>query len=188
MQLLKYREKINTECTLVSNPAPILSIKAIKIDGTPTGLKIWIGKGNTKSCDYLTQRNRSNFFIEISDFYAQLSDLQNKTSIKNPSKKTLSEAKEYIFNEIISKLQGTNSIFVKLVSRIQYNQAKQDFDKKALLVTCKESSQEAIVFAQLQRELKRDKRLKAFKLETIKFIPYKELEKILSYKKSPTTH
>lgn len=185
MQLLKYREKINTECTLVDNPAPILSIKAIKIDGTPTGLKIWIGMRDTRSCDYLAQRNRSNFFIEISDFYAQLSDLKTKPTRKNPTLRTPQQAKEYIFNEITSKLQGTNSIFVELVSRIQYNQAKQNFDKKALLVTCKESSREAIVFAQLQRDLERDDKLKDFK--TIRFIPYTELEETLSYKKSPIT-
>jgi len=186
MQLLKYREKINTECTLVSNPAPILSVKAIKIDGTPKGLKHKVGCKILKSCDYFRQKKESFYFMEISDFYAQLSDLQNKTSIKNPSKKTLSEAEEYIKNEISSKLIGTNTIFEALQNKFTFNENKKNLHKKAILITCKENPREAPIFASLERKFERDNSLKDFK--TIKFIPYKELEKILSYKKSPITH
>jgi len=177
MQLLKYREKINTECTLLSNPPPILSIKAIKIDGTPKGLKHKVGCRHLKSCDYFRQKKENFYFIEISDFYQQLLNLK-KT-------KKHEEAVKEIKNEVHSKLSETLLIYQQLQNYFKFNEKKALLKKKTFLVTCQERKSDSLVFAKLQREF--EKKYQPTFFTTIKFIPYKELENILGYKKKSTT-
>jgi len=177
MQLLKYREKIDTECTLVANPSPKLSAMSIKIDGTPTGLKIWLGCRDEKSCDYFRQNKKNFYFIEISDFYAQFSNLQTNITRRNTTLKTPQEAMEYIFDEIKSKLEGTIKIFEALASCTVFGSNKLILDKKVLLATCSEGSREAVIFATIQRNLEQRNADTGFK--KIKFIPYGKLENIL---------
>ena len=71
MKLLEFREKIQTECSLMGSP--ILHIQALKIDDNKTkrNLKQQLGCKNLKSCDYLRRKKKNLYFIELSDFQTQ---------------------------------------------------------------------------------------------------------------------
>lgn len=70
MKLLQYRQRIDTECTNLTQP--VLSIKAIKLDGEGKGsLKNTLGLASIKTCDYLRSRKGEALLIECSDLVRQ---------------------------------------------------------------------------------------------------------------------
>lgn len=110
--LLEYRESINTECRV---ERPTLTTQAIKIDANRHSLKQKVECGLLKSCDYFKKRDNKLYFIEVSDFNAQMEDLSKKSTSK--------EAKQYIKMEVRLKLFASIQI-------IPYMEIEQIFQKK----------------------------------------------------------
>lgn len=169
MSLLKYRERIHTECNLLGNP--ILNIKAIKIDNSVKGLKQQLGCKSQKSCDYL-KKNKYLYFIEVSDFHQQLINLGNAKLSK--------DEKTYIKMEVKLKLSDTLLIYEELLKKNYINEKNKALKKKVLLAVCRERESDIIAFANLERELTRSYCPTHF--VQIKVIPYIFLEKLSTIK------
>jgi hypothetical protein len=170
MSLLKYREQIHTECSLVGRP--ILRVRAIKIDANEKSLKQRCGCRHLKSCDYFKRKNGKFYFIEISDFHAQLENLKQVLSDK--------EASKIIKSEIRLKLSETLLLHNKLKEKFDVRQNK-NLQNRALLAVCKNSMADIVGFAHLSRELSKHYCPEHF--SEIKIIPYMELEKLSSIQK-----
>jgi len=166
MNLLPFREKINTECRI---PIPILKIKAIKIDASERNLKQKVGCKNLKSCDYLKRRRNNLYFIEISDFNAQFEALSNKT--------TSSDSIKYINLEIRLKLTDTLLIYQKLLEKFEFKEKNCSLHKKALLTICKDNISDSVFLDRIARNLTRH--YCPEHLSAIQLIPYTKLETIL---------
>jgi len=169
MKLLKYKERIHTECSLIGNP--ILNVRAIKIDNSIKGLKQQLGCKNQKSCDYF-KRNKYLYFIEISDFHQQL--------IKLGDSKLSKDEKTYIKMEVKLKLSDTLLIYEELLKKHNISEKNRKLKKKALLAVCRERESDIIAFASLERELTRNYCPTHF--VQIKVIPYTALEKLSTIK------
>jgi hypothetical protein len=170
MSLLKYREQIHTECSLVGSP--ILRVRAIKIDANEKSLKQRCGCRHLKSCDYFKRKNGKFYFIEISDFHAQLENLKQVLSDK--------EASKIIKNEIRLKLSETLLLHNKLKEKFDLRQNK-NLQNRALLAVCKNSMADIVGFAHLSRELSKHYCPEHF--SEIKVMPYIALEKLSSIQK-----
>ncbi|KIM03079.1 MAG: hypothetical protein KU28_11585 [Sulfurovum sp. PC08-66] len=164
MKLLRYRERINTECSLVQKP--ILNIKAIKIDANKRSLKQALGCKHLKSCDYFKRGKESLYFIEISDFHQQFLNLKASHGDN--------EASKMIKNEIRLKLSETLLLYYQLIQQINIKQANTELKNKALLTHCRDTPRDGVVFAKLERELTRH--YCPTHLASIKVIPYPRLE------------
>lgn len=68
------------ECT--RNPLPERK-RLLKLDGDGQSLKVVLGLGKLKSCDFLTSKNGVYRLIEVSDIKAQACDLKTQTSCIN---------------------------------------------------------------------------------------------------------
>jgi ATP:corrinoid adenosyltransferase len=167
MSLLKYREQIHTECSLVGSP--ILRVRAIKIDANKKSLKQRCGCRHLKSCDYFKRKKGKFYFIEISDFHAQLENLKQVLSDK--------EASKIIKNEIRLKLSETLILHNKLKEKFDLSN-NQKLKNRALLTVCKNHPSDIVAFAHLSRELSKHYCPEHF--SEIKIIPYMELEKLSS--------
>ena len=170
MNLLKYRERIHTECNLIGNP--ILNVRAIKIDANIKSLKQKCGCKHLKSCDYFKRKKENFYFIEISDFHAQLNNLKSVLSNK--------EASKIIKNEIRLKLSETLVLHNKLKEKFDLTR-NQDLKNRALLTVCKTSISDIVGFAHLSRELSKHYCPEHFK--EIKVVPYTALEKLSTIQK-----
>ncbi len=167
MQLLRHREYIKTECTLIGSP--ILKTKALRIDANTKSLKQQFNCKSMKSCDYFKLKKNNFYFIEVSDFNQQLIDLSNK--------KISTTDKKYIKMEINLKLADTLLIFNEMSKKIKINAKNTLLKKKALLVACAKHPSDIVNFAYLERELARHYCPTHF--ANIKVIPYTMLETIL---------
>ena len=165
MSLLKYRERIHTECNLIGSP--ILNVRAIKIDANRKSLKQKCGCRHLKSCDYFKRKKGNFYFIEISDFHAQLDNLKQVLSDK--------EASKIIKNEIRLKLSETLVLHNKLKEKFDLTH-NQNLKNRALLTVCKSSLSDIVGFAHLSRELSKHYCPENFK--EIKVIPYTALEQL----------
>jgi len=170
MSLLKYKERIHTECSLIDSP--ILNVRALKIDANKKSLKQKCGCRHLKSCDYFKRKKANFYFIEISDFHAQLDNLKKVLSDK--------EASKIIKNEIRLKLSETLLLHNKLKEKFDLTN-NEDLKNKALLTVCKSSISDIVGFAHLSRELSKHYCPEHF--SEIKIVPYTTLEKLSSIKK-----
>jgi len=170
MSLLKYRERIHTECNLLGNP--ILNVMALKIDANSKSLKQKCGCKHLKSCDYFKRKKSNFYFIEISDFHAQLVNLKSILSDK--------EASKIIKNEIRLKLSETLLLHNKLKEKFDLGKNKS-LQNRALLVVCKNSIADIVGFSHLSGELSKHYCPEHF--SEIKVIPYIALEKLSSVQK-----
>ena len=170
MNLLKYREKIYTECSLIGSP--ILNVRAIKIDANESSLKQKCGCKHLKSCDYFKRKKVNFYFIEISDFHAQLENLKKNLSDK--------EASKIVKDEIRLKLSETLLLYSKLKEKFDLTN-NENLRNRALLTVCKHSISDIVGFAHLSRELSKHYCPEHF-IE-IKVVPYIELEKLSTVKK-----
>ncbi len=167
--LLEYRESINTECRVEQ---PTLTIQAIKIDANRNSLKQKVGCGRLKSCDYFKKRDNKLYFIEVSDFNAQMEDLSKKSTSK--------EAKQYIKMEVRLKLSDTLLIFQEIAKQFDINKVKIS-QNKGLLSLCTNKRADIVAFAYLSRELTRHYCPTHF--ASIQIIPYMEIEQIFQKKR-----
>lgn len=71
--LLKYRQRIDTECT--NTDARVLDLKAIKLDGD-NSLKEALGLAGIKTCDYLRRKGGRAVLIECTDLVRQRTNEQ----------------------------------------------------------------------------------------------------------------
>jgi len=162
--LLEYKEPLNTECRIAQ---PILKVRAIKIDADVDSLKKFVGCKDLKSCDYIKKRKNNLYFIEVSDFNAQLEDLSKKS--------TDAIAKKYIKMEVKLKLSETILIFEQMCKKFKINTATIK-NHKVLLSICKEKQSDVIVFDRIARELTRHYCPTHF--SSVQIIPYTKLESI----------
>ncbi|MCT7529606.1 hypothetical protein N5T79_10655 [Aliarcobacter cryaerophilus] len=158
MNILKYREFINTEC---SNQQQKLKKRAIKIYGS-NSLKMAIGCGDLKSCDYLKYKKENILFIEISDLKKQFTDICSKTeSLSKDTKKQLGkiltkriDPRNIIRDETRSKyLETINilNILNELTSYVKFNIKKS---KIFIIAICSDNISDIIAFQYLERDLK----------------------------------
>jgi len=168
MKLLRHREFINTECSLVGNPT--LRVKAIRVDANKQSLKQQMGCHRLKSCDYFRRKRDSFYFIEISDFHQQLIDLTKKNNSQIASQK--------IKEEVRLKLSETLLLYYQLLQQCTFKSYNQSLKNKALLTVCKKNRSDVIIFAKLERELSRY--YCPTHISSIKVIPYTQLENIFS--------
>ena len=169
MSLLKYREKIHTECSLIGSP--ILNVRAIKIDANKKSLKQKCGCRHLKSCDYFKRKKGNFYFIEISDFNTQLDNLKKVFS--------KDEASKIVKNEIRLKLSETQLLHNKLKDKFDFKN-NSNLQNRALLTLCKNNPSDIIAFDYLSRDLSKHYCPEHF--SNIKVIPYIELEKLSSKK------
>ena len=170
MNLLAYRERIHTECSLIDSP--ILNVRAIKIDANKQSLKQKCGCRHLKSCDYFKRKKGNFYFIEISDFHAQLNNLKSVLSNK--------EASKIIKNEIRLKLSETLILHNKLKEKFDLGH-NQNLKNRALLTVCKSSISDIVGFDYLSRELSKHYCPEHFK--EIKVVSYIDLEKLSTIQK-----
>lgn len=167
MWLSNFSEKIDTECSVINSP--ILDIKAIKLDANKNSLKDNLYCKNLKSCDYFKRKKNSIYFLELSDFNAQLEKLSNNTTPK--------EAKKYIQMEVRLKISDTLLIYYQLLDK--YNiKDKNYLKKKVLLAICLNNIRDIQNIDRIMRQL--TSHYCPTHLSSIKVIPYTELETIFS--------
>lgn len=178
MNILKYREFVDTECSNQQNTK--LNKKAIKIDGDDS-LKMNIGCGELKSCDYIRYKRDKILFIEISDLKKQLIDLSDKTScITQECRDSLDKRikkrivpKNIIREEMRTKFVQTDLIFHKLLKFVRFNIEKPKIFTIAL---CSNNTSDVIAFQYLETDLKSS--TKTF-LKDVKVVLTKDLEKVI---------
>jgi glutaredoxin len=162
--LIKYVEKVNTECRITQ---PILSTRAIKIDAHTNSLKKKVGCGALKSCDYLKKTKQKLYFIEISDFNAQYVDLMKKS--------TAQAARQSIQTEIRLKLSESLLIFNRICEVFVVHKEKI-IQNKALLVLCSEKKSDVVAMAFMSRAMK--KHYCPAHFASIQIVPYIEIDNI----------
>ena len=170
MSLLKYRERIHTECSLIGKP--VLNVKAIKVDANGKSLKQQLGCKSLKSCDYFKFKKNNIYFIEISDFDEQLINLSKKDLLK--------DEKTYIKMEIKLKISDSLLIYEQLITKYYINSKNKSLKKKVWLTTCKEREKDMVTFAFLERELSRS--YTPLHFAQVKVVPYTWLEKLSTIK------
>jgi hypothetical protein len=155
MNLFEYLEFINTECTLISSPSPILAKKAIKLDGNPpNGLKHRIGLGTLKSCDYIKFNKNEILFIEFSDLCEQLRNLNSSLSTVSgivPCRLVTTPV-DIIKTELQQKISETKHIFNSLSKTLGLSNNKQEI---FIIVMCKQINTDIIFFDKIVRDLRR---------------------------------
>jgi hypothetical protein len=174
VNILKYREYIDTECT--DHQQMILNKKAIKLDGN-SSLKMAVECGDLKSCDYLKYKKEKILLIEISDIKRQLQDLVQKTwCISQESKETLGkklakkiEPKKIIKEELRDKYIQTTLILYKLVEQIKFNINKS---KAFIVAICSNSNSDVMAFDFIRLQLKQS--LKGL-IDDVQIVPAKDL-------------
>lgn len=181
MNILKYRQLIDTECSNQQNTQ--LSVKAVKLDGQ-NSLKMAIGCGDLKSCDYMRYKKDKILLIEISDLKMQIADLIQKTSCisqecKDSLGKTIQKRIEptaIINHEMKDKCIQTNLILYKLSENIQIS-----LDKIKILIVaiCSDSLDDIIAFNFIKINLKQT--LKSL-VGDVKIVLAKDLEKVIYFK------
>ncbi len=165
MWLSKFYENIDTECRIM---IPLLDIKAFKIDANQKNLKQQLGCKNLKSCDYFKRKKDTIYFLELSDFNAQLKELtETKTTI---------DVKKYIKMEVRLKISDTLLIYYQLLDK--YNiRDKNYLKKKLLLAICQNNIRDIQNIDRIMRNLTSHYCPTHF--SSIKVIPYTELKNIL---------
>ncbi|QKF58959.1 hypothetical protein [Aliarcobacter lanthieri] len=156
MNILKYREFIDTECS--NNQQIKLDKKAIKIDGN-NSLKMTIGCGDLKSCDYLRYKKDKILLIEISDLKKQFTDICSKTELlSKDTKKQLGkiltkkiDPRNIIRDETRSKYLETINILNELTSYVKFNMKKS---KIFIIAICSNNISDTIALQYLERDLK----------------------------------
>jgi hypothetical protein len=129
-----------------------------------------MGCKNIKSCDYFRRKKNNFYFIEISDFHAQLINLQKEFNQEVAFKK--------IADEVRLKLSETLLLYHQIIKQSHIKIENQNLKNKALLTVCKDNKSDIIVFERLARNL--TKYYCPTHLSSIKVIPYTELEKTIS--------
>lgn len=170
MNILQYREFINSECSNHSHT--ILTKKAIKLDGK-NSLKMAIGCKDLKSSDYLKYKKNEILLLEISDLAAQLESLFKKTnSIAPECKKNLGDKltkkitpKNIIQDELREKYIQTILILYKLKDHIRISLDKA---KVYVVALCSTNISDVRAFQYLVNHLKAS--LKGL-LDDVKVVP-----------------
>ncbi len=171
MSLLKYIEKINTDCSRLEYL--ILNTKAIKIDAQQSNsLKNSINCSHFKSCDYIRKKRDALYFIEVSDLIYEIHNYE-KTGLDN--KQATKKSKE----GIRLKLSDSIHIYNELVQKFKIDESKIIF-KKVLIALCHENPSDVIAFRVFANSL--EQHYKPILYSSIKVIPYTELENIFSLK------
>jgi hypothetical protein len=186
MSLTLYIEDMQTECFLQSKP--IIPIKAIKVDGEGvTSLKFVLCENALKSCDYIKFTDHEICFIEFSDFYEQLSYLNNINTPLLSSSMTPNELKALQKNKIVikpgaaikaeiqTKIAETLLVF-DLVCK-QYPIPEHLSKSKIFIISlCNIIISDSIIFDTILREIQ--KKFKAILL--VEMFLYSELEKYIT--------
>ena len=177
MNILQYREHINTECS--NHQDTILSKKAIKVDGN-SSLKMALKCGDLKSCDYLKYKKEKIFMIEISDLNFQLKKLSIElnpitNSVNSLSKSTSKMLKpmNIIQKELKEKVTNSMLILNELVKYIHFMVTKT---KVFIVALCTNSKSDIMIFDKIRKDLKRHLKIL---VDDIILLPTVELEKVL---------
>lgn len=179
MNIFKYREFIDTECSNQQDTQ--LGVQALKLDGQ-NSLKMAIGCGDLKSCDYLKYKRNEILFIEISDLNMQFSDLIQKTSCidqecKDKLGKSIQkriEPKSIINHEMKDKCIQTNLILYKLSECIKVS---LDRIKILIIAICSDNLSDTMAFDFIKINLKQT--LKSL-VSDVKIILVKDLEEVIA--------
>jgi len=165
MWISSFKEDIKTECSVADNP--ILNIKALKLDANKDSLKQKLFCKNLKSCDYFKRKKDTIYFVELSDFNAQLERLSNISTPK--------DAKKYINMEVRLKISDTLLIYYKLLDK--YNISDRNYlKKKFLLAICLDNIRDIQNIDRILRGL--ESHYCPTHLSSIKIIPYTQLNTI----------
>ena len=182
MNLTQYTEYMQTECSLQGNP--ILTIEAIKVDGSDdNSLKKLLCDNSLKSCDYIKFTNNEICFIEFSDFYEQLSNLEKKYEEIETSNITFEDIKYLQKRKLI--ISPNNTVKIEIQNKIAETillydlictncsvSEHEDKNKEFLICLCSITGQYSILFDNILRELQ-----KKFNLNiSIKMLIYSRLE------------
>ena len=137
--LYEFIEAMNTECSLISMPPPVIPIKAFRVDGN-NGLKVRMGCRDLKSCDYLKFKKRHLVLIEFSDLYQQFDDLRlvhnaldssiHNTFLKERAKKlkVLSKDSESILKaELEQKISQSLNLITIIKKQLNIKNQKKIF-------------------------------------------------------------
>lgn len=177
MNILKYKELIDTECSNQSDS--ILNIQAIKVDGT-NSLKMLLKCGDLKSCDYLRYKKDKILLIEISDLNFQLANLTRELGSNIPNTTVVSKSTAKLFRpmniiqkELKEKVTNTILILNELIKYVKFNINKI---KIFVVALCTNSTSDIMIFDRVKRDLK--KQLKVL-IDDIILIPSIELHRIL---------
>lgn len=163
MSILKFLEKIHTECVRINNP--ILETKAISLDK----LKIEIDCQGFKSCDYIRRKCESLFFIEISDLKYEISDLM-QTGMANK------QAEKYCKEGIRIKLSDSIHIYEEMLEVFNIKKEKS-LNKYAFILVCIYGKSDVIVWDRITQALQDSYQPKLY--DNIKLIPYSQLKEYL---------
>ena len=161
MRILKFLEKIHTECGRIENP--VLETKAISLDK----LKIEIDYQGFKSCDYIRRKYKSLFFIEISDLKYEISNLI-KTGMTNK------KAEKCCKEGIRIKLSDSIHIYEKMVEVFNIKKEKS-LKKYAFILVCISEKSDVIVWDRITQALQNSYQPKLY--DNIKLIPYSQLKR-----------
>lgn len=178
MNILKYREYIDTECSNHDNK--ILNRKALKLDGC-NSLKMSIGCKDLKSCDYLKYKKEEILLIEISDIKKQFDSIMiRKDSLTVESKKQLGkklnkkiDPRNIIRDELRAKYLETSLILKQLTENVKFNINKS---KIFIIAICSKNISDIMAFQYLINDLKSS--LKAF-LKDVQIILAKDIGMVI---------
>ena len=175
MNILRYREYINTECSNQENT--ILSKKALKLDGN-NSLKMAINCSDLKSCDYLKYKKSEITLIEISDLSAQLKDLhKNIQCITDDCKIQLGkkiikkiDPKTIIREELRDKYIQTTLILYKLKEFISIT---INNTRTFIIAICVVNQSDILIFDIIKKDIKNS--LKGL-VDGVQVVPVEHLE------------
>ncbi len=165
MSLLKYREKIHTDCSALGYL--ILNIQAIKVDATTSdSLKNTVNCAALASCDYIKKKNSTIYFIEISDLKYEI---QNYIA----SGDTPTDARKKCKNGLRTKYSEMKHIFDEINKYFKINTTHT---KYALIAICQSTQSDVIALSVIANQLKQHHQPILY--SDIKLIPYTDLETI----------
>ena len=178
MNIIYYREYIDTECSRLNNV--VLDIKAIKVDGN-NSLKMSLKCGNLNSCDYFRYKKDKFLLIEITDLNYQLQNLNSELSGIDTStmgKKTSKKFKpmHIIQKELKDKISNTQLILNELQKVLNFSLNKL---KIFIVALCTTSQSDIMIFDKIKRDLKRQL---GVLVDDIWLVPVMELNRILNAK------
>lgn len=121
--------------------------KLLKLDGDGESLKVFLGLGKLKSCDFLTCKQDSYRLIEVSDLQSQFHCLQDrvvelKKHLTTKELKTCFYPREVITNELRDKYLHS----LLILNRLQKIKQIKDRKKQFIVVLCQGDKTDIMAF------------------------------------------
>ena len=121
--------------------------KLLKIDGDGQSLKVYLGLGKLKSCDFITGKQDFYRLIEVSDLKSQYQSLHERVAelkkhLTTKELKTCFYPKEVISKELREKYLQS----LLILNKLQKTKQLKDRNKQFIVVLCQAEQADVVAF------------------------------------------